>query len=473
MKITVKKLGILSLILLGIAIVAVALLHLYMARFNSRNRVLKLSESACDEFVEFSVKVTGNWEKIIAKNQNIMHPEYFAGNGFPEDEAGNTKTFGKTYDFTLKNISDASIAEWYVVIKIPEDTFLNKSWNGEVEFHQNHSKKVQTFNPLKVNKDELQLDWFEVDGLLMFPLEKNSVIVYHPSEEYFETPVSASSPEENSYYSKTFGMIFYSHIPELNFTDCEIHYKIRKKLYNMNGFWIFMTLFVAIMITELLLFVHIVVAARYERKRRHDKDIIIQAIGTFSQFIDARDKYTRHHSLRVAHYSKMIAGAMGMNEEFMDMIFYIGLLHDTGKVNISDEILNKPGKLSDEEYEEIKTHTTKGSEILKGFTAIDNLIEGVLCHHERFDGTGYPLGLRGEQIPFVSRIIAVADSFDAMSSNRCYRRHLSDEEIIDELNSKKGTQFDANVVDAFIKAFNSPEFEKTNQNIIREIRLLS
>ena len=135
--------------------------------------------------------------------------------------------------------------------------------------------------------------------------------------------------------------------------------------------------------------------------------------------------------------------------------------------------MNKPGKLSDEEYEEIKTHTTKGSEILKGFTAIDNLIEGVLCHHERFDGTGYPLGLRGEQIPFVSRIIAVADSFDAMSSNRCYRRHLSDEEIIDELNSKKGTQFDANVVDAFIKAFNSPEFEKTNQNIIREIRLLS
>lgn len=200
MKITVKKLGILSLILLGIAIVAVALLHLYMARFNSRNRVLKLSESACDEFVEFSVKVTGNWEKIIAKNQNIMHPVYFAGSGFPEDEAGNTKTFGKTYDFTLKNISDASIAEWYVVIKIPEDTFLNKSWNGEVEFHQNHSKKVQTFNPLKVNKDELQLDWFEVDGLLMFPLEKNSVIVYHPSEEYFETPVSASSPEENSYY---------------------------------------------------------------------------------------------------------------------------------------------------------------------------------------------------------------------------------------------------------------------------------
>ena len=179
MKITVKKLGILSLILLGIAIVAVALLHLYMARFNSRNRVLKLSESACDEFVEFSVKVTGNWEKIIAKNQNIMHPVYFAGSGFPEDEAGNTKTFGKTYDFTLKNISDASIAEWYVVIKIPEDTFLNKSWNGEVE---------------------LQLDWFEVDGLLMFPLEKNSVIVYHPSEEYFETPVSASSPEENSYY---------------------------------------------------------------------------------------------------------------------------------------------------------------------------------------------------------------------------------------------------------------------------------
>lgn len=195
----------------------------------------------------------------------------------------------------------------------------------------------------------------------MFPLEKNSVIVYHPSEEYFETPVSASAPEENSYYSKTFGMIFYSYILELNFSDCEIHYKIRKKLYNMNGFWIFMTLFGVIMFTE----------------------------------------------------------------------------------------------------------------IFKGFTAIDNLIEGVLCHHERFDGTGYPLGLRGEQIPFVSRIIAVADSFDAMSSNRCYRRHLTDEEIIDELNRKKGTQFDAKVVDAFIKAFNSLEFEKTNQNIIREIRLLS
>lgn len=177
--------------------------------------------------------------------------------------------------------------------------------------------------------------------------------------------------------------------------------------------------------------------------------------------------------MRVAHYSRMIARKMNYSEEFADNVFYIGLLHDTGKVKISGDILNKPGKLTAEEFEEIKTHTTKSTEILKGFTAIENLVEGALCHHERFDGSGYPLGLKGSQIPLVARIIAVADSYDAMSSNRCYRDHLSEEKILFELENNKDKQFDKDVVDAFIKCYYGTELSDVTHEILKEIRKLS
>lgn len=472
MKITIKKFLIINSILLFLVFLFIMAIHVYLYRFNKTERVLKVAEKNSDSFIQFDVKISGKWEKLMPE-KSIVKPEYFENDSFlVNDGSGNVKTYGKTYEFTLKNLSSASITSWNAKIKIPEDAFINKSWNGKVGFVQNKGKNRQSFNTLKINRENIGIDFFEIDNLFMFPVEKNSWIDYSPSEEFFETPVSASSPDEGGFYSKTFGIIFYSYVPELKFNDIEIRYYVHRKVSSMGFFWVMLVLFVLFMIVEIILFVHIVVTKRYERRRMIDKRIIVQAIGTFSQFIDAKDTYTRYHSLRVAHYSRMIAKKMNFSEEFVDNIFYIGLLHDTGKVKISGEILNKSGKLTDEEFEEIKTHTTKATEILKGFTAIENLVEGALCHHERYDGNGYPLGLKGDQIPVVARIISVADSYDAMSSNRCYRAHLNEEKIFLELEKNKGRQFDSKVVDAFIKCYKGKEFTEVTQEILKEIRKL-
>lgn len=120
----------------------------------------------------------------------------------------------------------------------------------------------------------------------------------------------------------------------------------------------------------------------------------------------------------------------------------MGLMHDCGKIRVPDSILCKKGKLTDEEFGIMKTHTTEGAKLLSGFTSIPQIREAVLYHHERYDGRGYPEGLKGEEIPLVARILCVADSFDAMNSNRCYRDRLTKEQILEQLRSNRGTQFD-------------------------------
>ena len=147
----------------------------------------------------------------------------------------------------------------------------------------------------------------------------------------------------------------------------------------------------------------------------------------------------------VAKYTRMIASHMNFTEEELDNIYYIGLLHDVGKMSIPDAILNKPAKLTPEERKIIETHTTQGAEMLKEFSAIPDIISGALYHHERYDGTGYPQGLKCDDIPLIARIICVADSYDAMSSFRCYRDALSKEEIMNELDVCAGKQFDPEI----------------------------
>lgn len=168
-------------------------------------------------------------------------------------------------------------------------------------------------------------------------------------------------------------------------------------------------------------------------------------------FIDAKDSSTNGHSRRVAVYAKRIAKRYGMSEEECQNIYYMGLMHDCGKIRIPDEVLCKPGRLTDEEFEIMKTHTTEGAKLLKDFTSIPQIREAALYHHERYDGKGYPEGLAGEQIPLIARVLCVADSFDAMNSNRCYRARLSEEDIIDEIRNNRGTQFDPKIADCMLE----------------------
>ncbi|MBO5325992.1 MAG: response regulator [Lachnospiraceae bacterium] len=190
---------------------------------------------------------------------------------------------------------------------------------------------------------------------------------------------------------------------------------------------------------------------KLEKRSRQLKRMTVQVMQTLAGTIDAKDKYTNGHSLRVADYSAMIATKMNMPQEEVDNIYYIGLLHDIGKIGIPDDIINKTTKLSDDEYATIKTHPVIGSEILKNMSELPDIMVGARWHHERYDGKGYPDGLAGEDIPLVARIIGVADAYDAMSSTRSYRGVLSQEVIRSEMQKCAGSQFDPEIAEIMIK----------------------
>lgn len=185
--------------------------------------------------------------------------------------------------------------------------------------------------------------------------------------------------------------------------------------------------------------------SRWELEQLNDN--IMQILA---KTIDAKDKYTRGHSVRVANYSREIARRMGKSEKEQEKIYRAALLHDVGKIRIPDYIINKPGKLTDEEYAYIKLHTVSGYHILKSFSKDQLIATGAKFHHERFDGKGYPNGLVGENTPEHARIIGVADAYDAMASNRSYRKALPQDVIRGELMAGKGTQFDPWIVEIML-----------------------
>lgn len=186
-------------------------------------------------------------------------------------------------------------------------------------------------------------------------------------------------------------------------------------------------------------------------EREKVTNVSMQTILSISNAVDAKDKYTRQHSQRVADYSIMIASKLGgWSRERIQQLHQIALVHDIGKIGVPDSILHKPGKLTDEEYEQMKMHTVLGGEILKDLSLIPNVALGAKYHHERYDGKGYPKGLKGTEIPIEARIIGIADAFDAMNSNRVYRDKRSGPYIYNELVKGRGTQFDPDILDVFL-----------------------
>ena len=176
-----------------------------------------------------------------------------------------------------------------------------------------------------------------------------------------------------------------------------------------------------------------------------------QTVIAIAKAVDAKDNRTGGHSRRVALYSKQMAEEYGLSEKDCQEIEWAANMHDIGKIGIPDNILNKNSRLTDEEYDVMKSHTTRGAEILQDFTLLDHVVEGAEFHHERYDGRGYPKGLAGEDIPLFARIIGVADAFDAMTANRVYRKQMDFGYVLGELEKGRGTQFDPQFVDILLK----------------------
>ncbi len=314
---------------------------------------------------------------------------------------------GAEYAFSLVNLGDSKMVDWVVVVELDGDFEVDSSWNGD----------------------------FQIDG---------NTITFTPDSDINFI---------NGHQERPFGAVLYSHgIREI------ASYKVMGRMPLDFGV---MPLTYVLLFMYIMWFVYLgayllshAKIEKMQKQRRHDVMILDQSIRTFTSFIDAKDSYTRNHSIRVAIYAKEIGRRLGFDDEELQNIYYSTLLHDVGKIGIPDEILGNEGILNAKEYEIIKTHPMKGVEMLKDFTSIPNISDCAHYHHERFDGNGYPEGLKGDEIPLNARITTIADSYDVMSIDRSYQKALSNDKILAELKGNAGSQFDPNIVPIMIDMIN-------------------
>ena len=355
-----------------------------------------------------------------------------------------------TYDFNINNNTKDEVKEFSFKLTFSKEAFLSSAWNGALEIHQNEGsgEYVATVPDLRVFvPEDYNFETFTVEGETLIDMKAGDYLIYIPSSSVnaLEMPIS---PMEGT----TPGIIMYLPIGEsLDGSVLELDYVFHRVLTSEPLFWISLVGMTVWLIALIIFAITSAQIRKYNERHERDNKIISESIETFTGFIDAKDPYTNGHSKRVAEYTRMIAKEFDYNGEELDRIYYMALLHDCGKIGVPDNILGKPGKLSEEEFEIIKSHTVRGGQILSNFKSLEDANEGALYHHERYDGRGYPEGKAGEDIPLIARMICVADSFDAMNTNRVYRKMLSKEKIVSEIETNKGKQFDPRFADAMLR----------------------
>jgi HD-GYP domain-containing protein (c-di-GMP phosphodiesterase class II) len=203
--------------------------------------------------------------------------------------------------------------------------------------------------------------------------------------------------------------------------------------------------------------------ARLKQAAQENRDLFLGSIRMLAAAIDEKDPYTRGHSDRVAKYSMMLGQQLGLSAEELDRLRIASLLHDVGKIGVDDRVLKKPGALTPEEFTVMKQHPTKGANIMRPVAQLKDMLPGIELHHEHVDGRGYPYGLKGDDIPVMARIIAVADTLDAMTTNRPYQSALELSDALRHIRKVAGTKFDLRVVDALESVVQSGQLRLTNQ----------
>lgn len=369
---------------------------------------------------------------------------------------------GTIYEMVVINNTPDTLLDWKATVYIPENMYANNTWNGDFEYHQNvksGDERVQTLNLAEYSNYDITLDCFMTGVGPMVTLYEGDYFVYFPNADLNEMPIAPKQESSDKESSTRIGFIMY--IPEkpidyeANFSSGEIRYHLQTSILKNPLFWVLGVMLIVWISCFLAMIIVRMNLKRLIEQQKRDEKTIEQTMQTIVNFIEAKDPSTMGHSLRVAQYSRMIAEKMDFSEAECKRIYYIALMHDCGKIYIPDEILSKPGRLTEEEYEIMKKHTVYGGDILRDFSSIEGIGMGALSHHERYDGKGYPNGLAGEDIPIIARIICVSDSFDAMNSRRCYRSNLSEDVIISELLNNKGKQFDPNVIDCLMSLIES------------------
>lgn len=462
-----NALKIISLILMMFVVIGFGALFLYNHLYNSLERTIDLSDAERDgttfAFKDLTIKIeprggdTGSWrtDPTLDEQGNVLI------------EAG----VGTIYEMTVINNSPDTVTDWTAKIYIPEEMCVNNSWNGDFEFHQNvrsGNENVQTIDLADYSQYDITLEHFMGVGGPMIWLHEGDYFVYYPDTRTGEVPlVSSKGSNTEKRNDAVIGFIMYLPNKSLdyaaNFCEGEVHYYLHTDILRNPFFWVLASVTFVWITCLLALIIARLNLKRLLEQQKRDETIIEQTMQTIVNFIEAKDPSTMGHSLRVAQYSRMLADSMGFSESECKRIYYIALMHDCGKIYIPDGILGKPARLTDEEYDIMKKHTVYGGDILRDFSSIDGIGTGALCHHERYDGSGYPNGLSGEDIPIIARIICVSDAFDAMNSKRCYRNNLDADVILNELKSNKGKQFDPVIVDHLLKLISTGAIKIENK----------
>lgn len=369
------------------------------------------------------------------------------------------KVTGIVYDLSVKNIDIGTVEDWNLKVVFKKRAYINKAWCGLVEIHQLKAGKSQTLDLRDTPDEEITLEHY-MDGADVFiPLEKGDYIIYYPSDTEGEVPLAKDQ-------KAGIGIILYStSIGGINFDDCELTYTVTSDKKDRPEYYIIILLLGLFILLLAYFAMTFIQKLHTQTLLEQEKVLVHETMSTFVGFVDAKDPYTAGHSERVAVYTKLIAENIGYDEDEAMMAYYCGLLHDSGKISVSETVLNKPGRLNPEEFEAIKQHTVKGNDILKNLKAVPLAAVAARSHHERYDGTGYPDKLRGKNIPEIARIICVADAFDAMNSNRVYRGALQMEDIVEQLVVHRGTQFDPEITDVFLKLLNSGTINELNHRL--------
>lgn len=339
-------------------------------------------------------------------------------------------------------------------------------------FVYNFNEKHDVSIPVKMNVSSIDLDGKEYYGNDI-SIDKNvyrvafnlSILGFRPNKGY--TIYYKLEGIDNDFHvtDDSNRSIYYTNLPGGSYSfrvysvdeygqvsnEVTINLVKDKKIHEQVWFWILLAILALAFVVAVAFTIIRIKTKQSLKKQLEYKNITVESIQAIARTIDAKDEYTNGHSIRVGYYSKQIAQSLGMKEDDVDNIYYIALLHDIGKIAIPDSILNKPGRLTDEEFKIMKSHTTRGAKILRGISTIPHIIEGAKSHHEKYDGSGYPEGLKGEEIPFVARIICCADCFDAMASKRVYKEPFPLDDIISEFERCKGTQFDPHIAEVVVQ----------------------
>ncbi len=433
--------------------ILIAIYYLWVKEDSKTLRTVNLSEGTLNGEVyslpDFDVKIgprggdSGAWMKDPIRDE--------------DGKKLRDESVGIIYEMVMTNTSSATINDWTLELYMPEFMWLNNAWCGKLEFHQTgeNGVGVQVIDLREYLSYEIEIDHYIDHTGPMIPLEKGDKFVYYPSKADNELPLYPYSETEEVNSTALIGFIVY--IPDKGldyaavFDNATFNYYLRKSAWDEPLFIVLVGIDILCLVLMVGFIMTRIRVHTLLKQQKHDAIIIEHSISTLINFVEAKDPNTKGHSERAAKIAYALAKEMKYSERECHDIRCIALMHDCGKIAVPVSILRKPDRLTDEEYEIIKRHTTVGGEMLRDFTSINDMNLGALYHHERYDGKGYPNGLKGEEIPLIARIICVADSLDAMNSNRCYRPRLTKEVITEELIKNKGKQFDPVVIDHLMK----------------------